>query len=458
MDALAVELFELKKNIVLVYAFNGTGKTRLSVSYKDLTKAKNDGKHSGVYYNAYSEDLFVWDNDNENDGANIRLLIQKSTLNQYHALLDEDILREKLAPYKPKFDFQFNFHKDVAQGIESIEFFINNETPKAAEASDVEKAVQTEEAVVSVDKASSDEVVKASAKTKLAREPQKPSDEAPQTESVNKVTSGSTKIVETGDDTKQQKEVEGETSSKGLTDQENENSADIVESTETAIKISRGEEQIFIWCFFLALFDIEGWTGEGKQSSHFFIDDPVSSLDDHNIFVTVASLMDLVDRHFQKRKIIVTTHHIGFFSILYDWLAKGEKADSYKKILQCQILKRSADSIQFLNPKNDVFLYHLELMQTLKKAIDEDGLFAYHFAILRQVLENISSFLGVGRISYVLEQIGFQDADEVARIVNTMSHKTVFRYEAKELVSDNELMFKDIFERIQKKYNFILHT
>lgn len=97
-------------------------------------------------------------------------------------------------------------------------------------------------------------------------------------------------------------------------------------------------------------------------------------------------------------------------------------------------------------------------MQTLKKAIDEDGLFAYHFAILRQVLENISSFLGVGRISYVLEQIGFQDADEVARIVNTMSHKTVFRYEAKELVSDNELMFKDIFERIQKKYNFILHT
>jgi hypothetical protein len=449
MESLANELFELKKNIVLVYAFNGTGKTRLSVSYKDLTKAKNDGKHSGVYYNAYSEDLFVWDNDNENDGANIRLLIQKSSLNQYHALLDEDILREKLAPYKPKFDFQFNFHKDVAQGIESIQFFVNNETPKAAET-----AVQIEEAAVSVP---GDEV-EASEKTKLATGPQKPTDEALQTESANKVIGETAKIIEKKGDTQQQKEVENVTSSKELIAQENEDSADIEESSETAIKISRGEEQIFIWCFFLALFDIEGWTGEGKQSTHFFIDDPVSSLDDHNIFVTVASLMDLVDRHFQKRKIIVTTHHIGFFSILYDWLAKGEKADSYKKILQCQILKRGADSIQFLNPKNDVFLYHLELMQTLKKAIDEDSLFAYHFAILRQVLENISSFLGVGRISYVLEQIGFQDPDEVARIVNTMSHKTVFRYEAKELVSDNEVMFKDIFERIQKKYNFILHT
>lgn len=459
MESLANELFELKKNIVLVYAFNGTGKTRLSVSYKDLTKAKNDGKHSGVYYNAYSEDLFVWDNDNENDGANIRLLIQKSTLNQYHALLDEDILREKLAPYKPKFDFQFNFHKDVAQGIESIQFFLNNGAPQAAETS-VEKAVQIEGVAVSVDKVLSAEVMGTSEKTKLSTEPLKPTDETTQTKSVNKgaTTTEPSEIIEAKGATEQQKEVEDVTSSKEVIPQESENSADISESEETAIKISRGEEQIFIWCFFLALFDIEGWTGEGKQSTHFFIDDPVSSLDDHNIFVTVASLMDLVDRHFQKRKIIVTTHHIGFFSILYDWLAKGEKADSYKKILQCQILKRSADSIQFLNPKNDVFLYHLELMQTLKKAIDEDGLFAYHFAILRQVLENISSFLGVGRISYVLEQIGFQDADEVARIVNTMSHKTVFRYEAKELVSDNELMFKDIFERIQKKYNFILHT
>jgi hypothetical protein len=358
MESLATHLVKHKKNIILIFAFNGTGKTRLSVALKDVTKAENDGKHSGVYYNAYSEDLFVWDNDNENDGTDMRLLIQKSSLNQYHASLDEDNLREKLSPYKPKFDFRFNFYSNVAEGIESINFVLKDEESSAP--------------------------------------------------------------------------------------------------PDTAIKISRGEEQVFIWCFFLALFDIQGWTS--KQSNHFFIDDPVSSLDDHNIFVTAATVMNLVDRHFKDRKIIITTHHVGFFSILVDWLKKGEKAGSYNKHVQLYILKNNANEVQLVNHDSDVFLYHLELMQTLSNTILENKIYAYHFAILRQVLENISSFLGVGRLSYVLEQIGITDSDEITRIINTLSHKNVFRYEAKALVPDNERIFKEIFEGIQKKYNFVLHT
>ena len=93
MEQLATKIAKLKKNIVLIYAFNGTGKTRLSVAYKNITKKNNKGNHAGVYYNAYSEDLFVWDNDEEHDGQNIRLMIQSSTLNQYHQLFDEDKLR-----------------------------------------------------------------------------------------------------------------------------------------------------------------------------------------------------------------------------------------------------------------------------------------------------------------------------------------------------------------------------
>ena len=59
------------------------------------------------------------------------------------------------------------------------------------------------------------------------------------------------------------------------------------------MKISRGEERMFVWCFFLALFEVEGWAD--KQSSHFFIDDPVSSLDDHNIFITASTIYDLIE-------------------------------------------------------------------------------------------------------------------------------------------------------------------
>ena len=57
LTSLANQLSESTKNIILIFAFNGTGKTRLSVEYKNSTKLNND-KHAGVYYNAYSEDLF----------------------------------------------------------------------------------------------------------------------------------------------------------------------------------------------------------------------------------------------------------------------------------------------------------------------------------------------------------------------------------------------------------------
>ncbi len=79
---------------------------------------------------------------------------------------------------------------------------------------------------------------------------------------------------------------------------------------KNSIKISRGEERIFIWCFFLTLFDTEGWQDE--QTDYIFIDDPVSSLDDHNIFVTIFTLLELIDKYYGKKKIIITTHHIGF--------------------------------------------------------------------------------------------------------------------------------------------------
>ena len=357
LQNLSNQLIDINKNIVLIFAFNGTGKTRLSVEYKNITKQNNKDNHSGVYYNAYSEDLFYWDNDVENEGGDIKLEVIPSSLNQFHSAIDENKLRDKLSIYKPKFDFNFNFFEDSSKGIESVQFYLKSENN---------------------------------------------------------------------------------------------------DSAREYIKISRGEEQVFTWCFFLTMFDIQGWAGQ--QNSHFFIDDPVSSLDDHNIFITASTLINLIDEHYKQRKIIITTHHVGFFSILADWLKKGEKASAYKKDIQLYILKNSANALELLGCNKDVFLYHLELLQLLQHAVNDKELYAYHFAILRQVLENISSFLGVGRISYVLEQIGINDTDEIARIVNTLSHKTVFRYEAKEMVPDNEELFLDVFNKIQSKYNFITHA
>ncbi|MDF1582988.1 MAG: hypothetical protein P1P78_06725 [Methyloprofundus sp.] len=55
------------KELILLYAFNRTGKTRLSMDFKERGKRNNNGSADTLYFNAYTEDLFTWENDLEND-------------------------------------------------------------------------------------------------------------------------------------------------------------------------------------------------------------------------------------------------------------------------------------------------------------------------------------------------------------------------------------------------------
>ena len=355
IEDIASELRDDDAAVQLLYAFNSVGKTRLSVAYKNATKDE-DGTHAGIYYNAYSEDLFVWNNDIENAEANIRLTVLPSSLSRLHADLNELDIHAKLKPYKPSFDFRFVMHPDAEMGIESISFF-----PAGTQPGDV-----------------------------------------------------------------------------------------------PAMKISRGEERVFVWCFFLAMMEVEGWAE--RQPRHLFIDDPVSSLDDHNIFVTAWTLYDLIEKHFGERKIIIATHHVGMFSILCDWLTKGEKGDKYRPKTTASILSGKHGDISLETHRSDVFLYHLRVLQLLEQARKENKVRAYHLALLRQVLESVSSFLGVGRISYALERMGFEDASAIIRIVNTLAHKKVYYYESDLLVPDNLALFDEICEKLNAHYGFVTHA
>ena len=77
-------------------------------------------------------------------------------------------------------------------------------------------------------------------------------------------------------------------------------------------------------------------------------------------------------------------------------------------------------------------------------------------AILRQILENISSFLGVGRISFVLEQIGYsrEEADRIALEDNALTHRNVYFPQSDVMVPDNKNLLKDVFNKIIEKYHF----
>jgi len=77
---IAEDLQKSPKKVQLIYAFNGTGKTRLSREFKRLIAPKADAdegddnagqpelsRNKILYYSAFTEDLFYWDNDLEGD-------------------------------------------------------------------------------------------------------------------------------------------------------------------------------------------------------------------------------------------------------------------------------------------------------------------------------------------------------------------------------------------------------
>lgn len=95
LTEIAQQLKDSKKKVQLIYAFNGTGKTRLSREFKQLIAPKIDSSEDDdeadqpessrnriLYYNAFTEDLFYWDNDLFED-VDPRLRIQPNAFTDW---------------------------------------------------------------------------------------------------------------------------------------------------------------------------------------------------------------------------------------------------------------------------------------------------------------------------------------------------------------------------------------
>ncbi len=92
LTEIAQQLKASNKKVQLIYAFNGTGKTRLSREFKALIAPKNDAEDEAqqselaqkkiLYYSAFTEDLFYWDNDLDLD-AEPKLKIQPNAFTKW---------------------------------------------------------------------------------------------------------------------------------------------------------------------------------------------------------------------------------------------------------------------------------------------------------------------------------------------------------------------------------------
>lgn len=378
-------------NCALVFAYNGTGKTRLSYDFAHYGRKENAPQHT-LYYNAYTEDLFTWDNHiaDETEGREHHLLINtESSLIQGLAGYDfEDKLRKYLHIYT---DIDFDFHYDD-----------NNER-------------------------------------------------IPNYVTFNKIENLSQKLND---------EIQ------------------IIEYIAENIKISRGEERLFVWCFFRCILDqvIEGNVAY-KDIEYIYIDDPMSSLDDNNVIAFGEQLYSLIRQQlrqemeaqragktdFRRIRFVVSSHHALFFHTMLHGLIGDKKLVRYylsrNKQKNQLVLKDMSDN-------DSPFYYNVAIMSEVKKAIDTDKLYTFHFTVLRSVMEKIKEFFGHRDFSIILEGITYKGEtyDQTAfsqeeliefysRVVNVLTHQGSM-FAPAPMNDDNKELATAIFDHLVNKYQF----
>lgn len=202
---------------VLLFAYNGTGKTRLSMEFKDI--GKKHGTNDTLYFNAYTEDLFFWDNDLKSDTD---YYIYINSESKFFSCFKELSLEGKIFPYLERYT-DLNFKIDYDQW--RISFYR----------------------------------------------------------------------------------------------QKNEN-----------IKISRGEEKIFIWCIFLAICTLVVDEHESYSwVKYIYIDDPISSLDDNNAISIAVDLSNILKNLPNEITYIISSHHSLFFNVIWNEFKGKIKYNTY---------------------------------------------------------------------------------------------------------------------------------
>lgn len=359
------------KKFVLLYAYNSTGKTRLSTMFKDLGKTANAAGettgHDTLYFNAFTEDLFTWDNDLENDSARkLKLNTDSSFFSGLESMEMDNRIRKLLNRYA---DFEFQIDTADWEVTFAREFRVKKEVAAEAEP--------------------------------LAADGE-------------------------GDD------PEYET------------------TREEAIKISRGEENIFIWCFFLAIVELaldDDGTGPYSWVKHVYIDDPISSLDEHNAIAVANHLAKLLKREDSRLKTVISTHHTLFFNVLCNELNKANKYFlSRDESTNGLLLRKTGDT---------PFFHHVAALAALYEADQSGKLYTHHFNMLRAILEKTASFHGYRNFSACIKQANDDEGGVLhTRLINILSHGNYSLYEPQEMLEENKRYFRRILREFIHRYPF----
>lgn len=357
-------------HLVLLYAYNRTGKTRLSMEFKDTGKRKNNGNADTLYFNAFTEDLFTWENDLDGDTArHLRLNPDSTFFNGLKDLALDETIANYLARYA---DFDF----DIDYTAWKISF--------------------------------SKEVLRA----RRGGEPER--------------------IVETN------------------------------------IKISRGEQNIFIWCLFMAICErmLDGHVSY-QSNKYLYIDDPISSLDDNNAIAVACDLARLLRRAASRKatngdaapiKIVFSSHHALFFNVMCNEIGRakdGEPKVAHKRYF---LHRPDAEGIYTLRSTEDTpYFHHVATLAELLRAADKKTgkLYTFHFNALRSIMEKTASFFGHPDISFCLKALNNEeDRALYNRALNLLSHGKYAIHEPTPMGDNNQELFRRILGDFVTTFQF----
>ncbi len=350
-DDLAGHLRSLEKKVTLIFAYNGTGKTRLSMAFKEQGKQRNDDgevvARDTLYFNAFTEDLFSWDNDLENDSERV---LKMNTTSQFFSGLSDLELENRIRPLLYRYS-DFDFMIDYKSG--TISFF-------------------RDERVLEKD-------------------------------------------------------------------------GTYATARHDNIEISRGEENMFIWCFFLAIaqFAIDGQEAY-DWVKYLYIDDPISSLDENNAIAVAAHLAHMLKGQ-DRIKAVISSHHTLFFSVLCNEMKKAQR----------YFLNHDDSGFNLCDTSDTPRFYHVAMLKELHKAAESGQLYTYHFTILRCIMEKAATFHGFENFGDIIKrQSDDEDGALHARYVNLLSHGNYLLFEPVEMMNENKEIFRKILREFMSSYCF----
>jgi len=232
-----------------------------------------------------------------------------------------------------------------------------------------------------------------------------------------------------------------------------------VEDDPFGIKISRGEENVFIWCFFLAVLQLalDGATGY-EWVKYVYIDDPISSLDEHNAIVVGNHLVELYRGAKRQLPTVVSTHHALFFNVLhYEVKNRLNEAPSKYEFSQ-HLLKRDKTTGGYVlqNQRGDTpQFYHVSALADLWAAAEDEKVSTYHFNVLRSILEKTAFFHGYEHFSRCIKKTSDDpDGKLHQRLVDILSHGKYSMYEPVEMGEQSREYFKAILDGFLERHPF----